>query len=678
MLLVIAGTYTSCLITQQAKTGDMLFQEKKYTEAADLLKTEFNKEQDPVIRGKKAFSIGECYRMSGNTTEAEQWYKTASDIGDDSRAKYMYALMLKTNEKYEDAVKAFNNYLKESPFDEEAKSEVEACTMAIQWKKDDSKVSVAGVDALNSIAFDYAPALYGKNGIVFTSDRGDATGSETYGWTGEKFSDLYVAYKDAGGKFGAPVLFSDKINSKYNEGAACFSKDFTEFYFTRCVSSSPNDPTANDYCHIFYSYRNGDEWSDPTEVLIFSDSCNVVQPFLSADGKEMYVSSDVDGGYGGKDLYVLTKNADGNWSNPQNLGPNINTSGDEVFPQLSADGKLYFASNGQEGMGGLDIFSASRLNKEWNNVQNLRSPINSGADDFALVFEKVKPEDQYKIKSQGYFVSNRPGGKGKDDIYYFIEEKTKVFLVKGSVAEKKFSVEGNPNSSIAGFTSMPATDVTIVALDEKGNPIPKTQHMIKSDVKGRFQFLAETDKTYKVSASKQDYFTKSETANTTGFQKQDKDTVVATVQLVLDKIYKNVQVNISNIYYDYNKANIRADAAKVLDTLVNVLKENPNVKVEIGSHTDSRGKDEYNMRLSLARAQSVVNYLVQHGIDASLLSAKGYGETQPVNKCTNGVKCTEEEFQANRRTTFKVTSATFSIESTAPENIIQDSSLIKK
>lgn len=674
MLLVIAGTYTSCLITQQAKTGDMLFQEKKYTEAADLLKTEFNKEQDPVIRAKKAFSIGECYRLSGNTTDAEQWYKTASDIGDDSRAKYLYALMLKTNEKYEEAVKAFNNYLKESPFDEEAKSEVEACTMAMQWKKDDSKVSVTGVDALNSIAFDYAPSLYGKNGMVFTSDRGDATGSETYGWTGEKFSDLYVAYKDAGGKFGAPVLFSDKINSQYNEGAACFSKDFTECYFTRCGSAL----TTNDYCHIFYSYRNGDEWSDPTEVSIFSDSCNVVQPFLSADGKELYVSSDVDGGYGGKDLYMLTKNSDGNWSDPQNLGPNINTSGDEVFPQLSADGKLYFASNGQEGMGGLDIFSAVRINKQWNNVQNMRSPINSGADDFALVLDKVKPEDQYKIKSQGYFVSNRPGGKGKDDIYSFIEEKTKVFLVNGSTSEKKFSVEGNPNSSVVGFNSMPSIDVTMVMLDEKGNPIPKTQHTTKSDAKGRFQFIAETDKTYKVSASKQDYFTKSEQANTTGFQMQDKDTVVATVQLVLDKIYKNVQVNISNIYYDYNKANIRPDAAKVLDTLVNVLKENPNVKVEIGSHTDSRGKDDYNMRLSQARAKSVVEYLVQHGIDAGNLSAKGYGETQPVNKCTNGVKCSEEEFQANRRTTFKVTSATFSIESTVPDKIEVDSSMIKK
>jgi len=181
-----------------------------------------------------------------------------------------------------------------------------------------------------------------------------------------------------------------------------------------------------------------------------------------------------------------------------------------------------------------------------------------------------------------------------------------------------------------------------------------------------------------VSAGKQDYFTKSEMTNTNGFERQDKDTVIAFVHLVLDKIYKNVQVNISNIYYDYNKANIRPDAAIVLDTLVLLLKENPNVKVEIGSHTDSRGKDEYNMRLSQARAQSVVDYLVAHGIDPMLLTAKGYGESQPVNKCVNGVKCTEEEYQANRRTTFKVTSAEFSIQSTAPEKIEVDSSAINK
>jgi len=371
---------SSCLITQQAKTGDMLFQEKKYAEASDLLKTEFNNEQDPNIRGKKAFTIAECYRLSGQPLAAEEWYKTAANISDDSRAKYMYAYMLKTNEKYEEAVKAFNAYLKESPFDDEAKSEVEECELAAQWKKTESKTKVTDLTEINSDAFDYSPVIYVKNGLVFTSDRSDATGSETYGWTGEKFSDLYISYRDAKGNFGSPAPFSDKINSDFNEGTIAFNRDLNECYFTRCdagqpVASESNTGTVkNYYCHIYTSIRNGDEWSDPQPVTIFNDSCNVVQPFLSRDGKELYISSDVDGGYGGKDLYVLTKDAEGNWGNPQNLGTNVNTSGDEVFPYVSDDGKLYFASNGQMGMGGLDIFVAMKINKQWNNVQNLRSP----------------------------------------------------------------------------------------------------------------------------------------------------------------------------------------------------------------------------------------------------------------------------------------------------------------
>jgi outer membrane protein OmpA-like peptidoglycan-associated protein len=667
--------FGSCLVTQQAKTGDMLFREKKYAEAAELLKNEFNRESDPVIRQKKAFTLGECYRLSGQTVAAEEWYKRASDLdGEDQRAQFLYASMLKSNEKYEQAGNEFSAYVKKFPFDEQGRSEVEACALALQWKNAESPYTIRNLDELNSTAFDYAPAFFGKNTLVFTSDREFVAGSESYGWTGEKFSDLYVSNRNASGQFGECSPFSPNLNADFNDGAACFNQDFTEIYFTRCGSPL----TANDYCHIRFSVRNGDEWSEPVPVIIFHDSCNVSQPFLSPDGKELYITSDVDGGYGGKDIYSLTRDAEGNWNNPQNLGPNINTEGDEGFAYLSSDGQLYFASGGHEGMGGLDLFVASRLNKQWGNARNLRAPINSGADDFAIVMEAVKKEDQYKIRSQGYFASNRPGGKGQDDLYAFVEARTKVFLVKGDVQEKLFVKDGDPNSGLAGLAPMKSLEVQVVTVDEKGNPVTKSQRNIKTDEEGKFQFRAESDKTYKFTAGKQDYFTKSETANTLGFQTRDRDTVVATVRLVLDRIYKNVQVNISNIYYDYNKADIRADAAPVLDTLTQLLKENTNVKVEIGSHTDARGNDAYNQRLSQARAQSVVDYLVKNGIDASLLSAKGYGESQPVNRCTNSIKCSEEEHQSNRRTTFKVTSAEFAIESVTPESIIQDSTRTDK
>jgi outer membrane protein OmpA-like peptidoglycan-associated protein len=302
----------------------------------------------------------------------------------------------------------------------------------------------------------------------------------------------------------------------------------------------------------------------------------------------------------------------------------------------------------------------------------MKYPVNSGGDDFGWIFEKVNPLDKYKIKSQGYFVSNRPGGKGHDDIYRFVEQKVKVYLVKGDVVEKKFEREGDPNSRIIGYTPLPRVEVSWVVSDSSGNIISKAQQTVKSDTTGSFRFIADAEKIYRISAARTDYFSKSEQASTMGFLTIEKDTITATVRIILDRIYKDVQVNISNIYYDYNKANIRADAALVLDTLVTLLKENPTVKVEIGSHTDSRGKDAYNMRLSQSRAQSVVDYLIKNGIDAQRLTAKGYGESQLTNDCDDGKKCTEEQHQANRRTTFKVLSEAFSIESKEPEKIIQD------
>lgn len=666
-LISVILFFSSCLITKPTKNGETLFAEKQYTLAAEMLKSEFNKESDPSLKAKKAFLIAECYRLSSETVPAEEWYKTAYGLNGESRSQYLYAMMEKSNEKYAEASATFTEYLKESPFDEQARSEVEACNLALQWKNDKTSFTITGVDGLNSSSYDYAPVFYGKNGLVFTSDRANAAGNDIYGWTGEKFSDLFLAAKDGKGDYGNVTSFSEVLNSQFNEGAACFSKDFSECYFTRCGSNQ----TANDYCKIYYSYLNGDIWSDPQVVPLFNDSTNVSQPFLTADGKDLYVSSDADGGYGGKDLYVLTKTSEG-WGNPLNLGPNVNTTGDETFPYIADDGKLYFASNGQMGMGGLDIFSASRVKSQWGNVQNLKAPINSGADDLAIIFDKVSPQDQYKIKSQGYFVSNRPGGKGHDDIYHFVEEKTKVYVVKGDVVEKIFEKENDPNSRVTGFKPMPDADVTLAIMDDNGALVSKSQKAVKSDKDGAFKYIVEAEKIYKVTGARPDYFSKSEQASTIGFTTVDKDTVTATVRIILDKIYKNVQVNLSNIYYDYDKANIRADAAKVLDTLVTLLKENPTVKVEIGSHTDSRGKDAYNMRLSQARAQSVVDYLVLNGIDVQRLSAKGYGETQPVNECVNGVKCTEEQYQENRRTTFKVLSESFIIESTQPKDIVVD------
>lgn len=651
----------SCFVIKQVKDGETLYAEKKYTVAAEKLKQELNADEVVESKAKKSFLIAECYRYSNQTIEAEKWYKIAAGYNYDPIANYYYGVMLKTNGKYEEAIKAFNNYLNEVPFNEEAKKQLKATQQALDWQQHPAPYIVTNLESINSPAFDYAPVLYTNNALVFTSDRTEATiGAGTFGWTGEKFSDIFIAESDGKGGYKIPVSFNPVINSKYNEGAACFNSNFSECYFTRCGS----DNLTNDYCSVFYSVKNvTGEWGEPLPLTLFDDTSNVSQPFLSIDGKELYVSSDAPGGYGGKDLYVCNRTTEG-WSDPINLGPVINTSGDETFPYLF-EGKLYFASNGQPGMGGLDIFVATKTGKQWGNIQNMKPPINSPADDFGILLQKIPADKSSSIKEMGMFTSSRPGGKGNDDIYQFVLPKIKAYVLKGVVLEKKFENPNDPNSKVTGTAPLAAADVSVTMEDS-------VILNMKTDTKGNFRTPIQAEKYYKVFASKPDYFSKSEITNSIGFSLVDEDTVTATVKVILDKIYKEVQINISNIYYDYNKANIRPDAALVLDTLVTLLKENPDVKVELGSHTDSRGNDQYNMVLSQKRAEACVNYLVSKGIDKSRLTAKGYGETQLVNNCGNGVPCTEEEHQKNRRTTFKVLSDKLNIESQEPEKIIQD------
>jgi peptidoglycan-associated lipoprotein len=292
----------ACSVTQQVKNGDTLYKEKQYTVAAGVLKKEFDAAADRPTRARKAFLIAECYRNAGQNAEAEPWYKQAHDLGYDDRALYLDGMMLKSEEKYTEALAAFNEYLQDQPYDEDARNQIEGCNLALEWQANPAPVVVKNLQEINSSAFDYAPAIYENNALVFSSDRGNATGEKIYGWTGEKFSDLFIANKSANGSFSEPAPF-EAFNTPYNEGAACFSADGEECYFTRCGGNNANE----NYCRIFYSQRQGEAWSNPEALNIFYDSCNVSQPGLSKDGKQLFFSSDADGGYGGKDLYVITK-----------------------------------------------------------------------------------------------------------------------------------------------------------------------------------------------------------------------------------------------------------------------------------------------------------------------------------------------------------------------------------
>ncbi len=650
--LLFAVWWMGCVAIPQAPTGEVLYAEKKYADAAQLLRKEWEQASDRLTRAKKAFLIAEAYRYCGQWPEAEQWYDVCLSLQpENQKCAFLYASALKVNEKYEQAVQAFSRYIERYPFDEWARVELEMCALAMQWKKNPLPVDVSPLESINTPALEYAPVVFKKNALVFTSDREQSTGSESYGWTGRSFSDLFVAALSADHTYTNPISFSEVLNSPFNEGTACFSADFKQCFFTRCGSAQ----TADDYCQIYFSSWENNQWTDPVRLDLFADTGNVQHPFLTADGKLLYFSSDVAIGFGGKDLYVSERQPDGSWGPPQNLGSTINTEGDEVFPVIGPDDRLYFASNGHPTMGGFDLFVAHRLGNRWGNVQNLRPPFNSGADDLSICFQPLSPAERKQFLTKGFFASNRPGGKGNDDLYAFAQARKKVILLVAEVVEKIFVRPGDPNSGVKELRPLSGHPITVRDVTEGATEIVDEKTYV-TDAGGSVSVVVSPNRMLKVTAAKTDYFTRSETIPTTGLLDADADTIVLAVRLILEPIVRDVEITISNIYYDYDKASLRADALPVLDTLAGILIENPTLSVEIGSHTDSRGNSTYNLRLSQARAQSVVNYLVSKGVDAARLSARGYGESQLVNACADGVPCSEEQHQQNRRTTFKVLS----------------------
>ncbi len=658
----------SCGGSGKAKNGMTLFQEKNYTLAIPQLKTEYKEAQVPLLRGEKAFYVGESYRLNGNTKDAEGWYAEAMKQGYDAIATYNYALTLKANEKYKQAIEQFTNYARMEPFNKEkAFDQIKSCNLAIRWEKERTNLDLQNLSTLNTAASEYAPVILGTGDMVFTSDRVDATGSDTYGWTGEKFSDLYLTKKQANGSYTGVVPFAAEINSGFNEGTPTFSRDGNEVYFTRCGSQGKG---ANDYCTIYVSRQQAlGGWSDPEKIFLFeNDTFNVGHPFLSRDGKYMLFAAEAPGGYGGKDLYI-TYLQGGTWGTPKSLGKEVNTAGNEVFPFIDELGALYFSSDGHDGLGGLDIFMSPANGGVWGKPENLKLPINSGADDYGLWLTKAKPKNANDpVRMSGFLTSNRPGGAGKDDIYAFQLSNENLYVLEGVILEKIFATPGDPNSKVLDFQPIENANITV----KKYGPGFPVVGSLKSDKFGRFNQDLEKESDYYASGEKEGFLKQSIKFTTKGLRDLNNITITVKVRIIVERIFENINITIPNIYYDYDSTALRPESFPALDSLYSLFMENPTLVIEIGSHTDSRGKNEYNQTLSQGRAASVVRYLVAKGIPIERLRAVGYGETSLVNKCADGVDCTEEEHQLNRRTTFKILSEKYNIESITPEDIRVD------
>ncbi len=645
MLLVLSA----CTYTQKIRDGRTAYELMYYSDAITLLKKEYGKSKSRIEKGKIAFLLGESYKAMNKSDQSLEWYQIAYDnqYGVDALKEYAYGL--KRAERYKEALDAFKNLGLEIGSPYEYRREILSCRVAAGWQQDERQEYEVELLEFNTAYADYSPTFFKENQLVFTSDRKASTGDDLYGWTGNEFSDLFVVDLNSNDVSTLEGIF----NTEDNDGTVVFNTDYTEAYFVRCTSPKKAEYA---YCGIYMSENLGDSWSVPEPLSFIEEGINYGHPCLSADGKQLYFSSNHPDGWGGFDIYVSERTLEG-WEAPKLLSRTINTIGNEQFPTIDGD-TLYFSSDFHTGMGGLDIFKTYPLrNGSWAPVFNLKAPINSGGDDFGFIVDN-NTVLKAGVLQTGYFSSTRNEGMGNDDIYRFekivlpplppkpvVKVEPKMIL-NGYVLEKIYEEPGNPNSKILGRKPLPESDVEIVFGNQK--------ETVTVGDDGLFSLELDKNQDYSFLASKENYLNKDAAFTTKGIG-EDPNNPIQTfeIEIVLDKIFLDKEIVLENIYYDLDKADIREDAEPTLNELAKNLSLNPNIKIELSSHTDCRASDRYNLNLSQRRAQSAVDYLIAEGIDPSRLIAKGYGESQPAVDCICS-RCTEEQHQANRRTAFKI------------------------
>ncbi len=595
LIIVLLFAGTSGLMAQQRRADRAYeyFNAGEYYEALDQFKNAYSKVKDKALKADMCYMVAECYRLTNDPRNAELWYKKGiRSAYAKPEAQYQLAEALKKTGKYQPAVDEFRKYKQLAPSDARADQEIRACELADEWLRNPEAYKVDELKDLNSRNSDFSPT-YARDdfGVVyFTSSRDDATGNKTHGATGESFTDIFESRIDKKSKWSTPVPV-ESLNSEFEDGTPSMTSDYREVFFTRCEAGKREKKG----CKIMYAQRSGDSWSEPKDLGILPDSAVAAHPAISPDGLTLFFVTDIRGGFGGKDIWYVTRDQqDAPWSTPENAGPDINTRGDELFPFIRSDGTLYFSSDGLIGMGGLDIFKAQpQPDGSWI-VENMKSPINSFADDFGIAFQDGE--------EKGIFSSTRKG-RGNDELYTF-EMPPLQFTVTGLVKDEKTGI------AITGsVVQLIASDGSNMQ-DETGNS-------------GDFRFNLKPEVDYIFLASMEGYLNGKEKETTKG-QDKSRDFLVTILLTPIDR-----PIELPNIFYDFNKWDLRPESMVSLDKLVETLNDNPNVTIELMSHTDSRDTEEYNLTLSQRRAQSVVDYLVSKGIEIERLTAKGYGESSP-------------------------------------------------
>ena len=597
-IALTTGLLFSCGADQAMKKGDKLYAIGEYHDAAIQYRKAYSQtsSKERELKGVRAKKTAECYRRINFTNKAITAYNNVVRYKQADSLTHLYLGQLyMRNGNYKEAARQFKIAIdslqfRNSPLLSLAQSQLKAAESAPMWKKEGSDYIVKREGLFNSRRAEYSPMLAGDDHdqLYFTSTRNQAQGDEYSGITGTKAADIFYSQKDDKGKWMKPQAIDSELNSDFDEGACCFSPDGQTMFLTLCKT----DPNSPRYATIAISNRTDAAWSKPTELTISKDTLfSYAHPAISPDGEWLYFVSDMPGGAGGYDIWRCRLYGNNETGSIENLGAPVNTSGNEMFPTFRPNGDFYFSSDGHPGLGGLDIFYISNQNTQ---LTHPGSPLNSQGDDFGMTFEGRH--------NRGYFCSNRGDTRGYDHIYSFYNPEI-IQTVKGWVYEQD------------GY-ELPAAQVYMVGNDGTN---------LKLNVLGDGSFTQEIKPgvDYVFLGTCKGYLNHQEQLCVEPVKKSEE----YVLQFPLANI--SAPVLIENIFYDFDKATLRPESQTALDELVKLLNDNPNITIELSAHTDNRGSDQYNERLSQQRAQNVVSYLIQKGIEPERLTPKGYGEAKP-------------------------------------------------
>jgi outer membrane protein OmpA-like peptidoglycan-associated protein len=621
------------------KLADKSFDEYAFMEAIELYEYAYEKDTTDNYVVKR---LAESNRNIGNTEEVERWLKKLIDRKVDVPEDiFNYSQALKSNGKYLEAEIWLKEYSELRPEDGRVNIQVSILEYIQFLMRDSADYEIRNV-SLNTPGSDMGPSFY-KDQLIFSSTSIGTRSGVKYKWNELPYLDMYSATISPDGDLTSPIPFAPKLKTAYHDGPSSFDTKneviyFTRNNFSRGKVSKSRDDVVN--LKIFLGKLEAGEWKMTGSFRYNSDEYSTGHPSIDRNGTILYFASDMPGGYGKSDLYFSVF-SNGQWSKPFNLGPKINTEGNEFFPFISDDGVIYFASDGHGGLGGLDIYFSVPERGVFNSIENMGYPVNSSKDDFGLAL------DSTGVK--GYFTSNRSGGKGNDDIY-FLKIKHVPVIIRGTIKDRD--------------TKDVLSDATVSVIDESGKTINSS--ITRAD--GQFEFEVSKGQQYIVNVTRDSYFENEKTVTTSNLRPNDEAFTEIFIEQKIDEeangpAPKNMEeengealqvIEIEYINYGLDKWDIGPDAAAILDKLIALMKEYPDLEIRVESHTDSRGSDEYNMALSKKRAKAAADYAASKGIDPKRMLYQGFGETKLLNKCTNGVDCTEEQHEVNRRSIVKV------------------------